>query len=368
MKKIIEISKPAIGKEEIEAVISVLKKAQLSQGPLVRTFEEKFAKYCGAKYAVAMINGTATLHSALNALGLQENDEVIVPSLTYISTANSIIMQGAKVVFCDIQEETYNINPKKIKEKITKNTKVIMPVDLYGHMYDIEEVNLLTKKYNLKIIEDAAQSVGAEYEGKKAGAYSDVASYSLYATKNLTAGLGGILITNDKKNMEKCKLFRNHGQPEKKPYEFEDFGYNYRMNDMLAAIALEQLKKIENFTKIRRENARVLSKGLKDIEGLILPKEKPGYRHVFHQYTIRITKDFKLTRDKFIEFMKKKGIACRIYYHKPLHFYPHLMRLGYKKGDFPIAEKVASEVVSLPVHPLLTEKDMQDITKTIKSI
>lgn len=368
MKKILEISKPIIEKEEINAAVKVLKSGQLSQGPIVKKFEEEFAKYCGTKYAIALINGTATLHTILNGLGINENDEVITTPFTFISTPNSILMQKATVVFCDIEEKTFNIDPEKIEAKITKKTKAIMPVDLYGHMYDIKAIGMIAKKYNLKIIEDAAQAIAAEYNGSKAGSIGDAGSFSLYATKNLTAGLGGMITTNSKILMEKCKMFRHHGQPETQPYEYIDFGYNYRMMDLIAAIGIEQLKKINRFTEKRRKNAKLLTNGLSKIDGIIPPIEKIEFKHVYHQYTVRITKNFKITRDEFIRYMGKNGIVCRIYYPKPLHLYPHLEKKGYHMGDFPVAEKLASEVVSIPVHPLITEADIEYIIKKIKQI
>lgn len=368
MKKLIEISKPYIRHEEIDAVIGVLRSGFLAQGPKVQELEEKFADYCDTKYAVAMINGTATLHASLYALGTGPGDEVITTALSFVSTANAILMQRAHVVFADIEDKTFNIDPKKIEDKITKKTKAIMPVDLYGHMYDVNGIHAIAKKYDLAVVEDAAQAVGAKYNDRMAGSVGDVGSFSLYATKNLTAGLGGMITTNDKKVMEYCKRFRHHGQPEDMPYEYVDFGYNYRMMDVIAVIALEQLKKIERFTQIRRRNAKLLSSGLANIEGIILPIEKPGFHHVYHQYTIRITKDFPISRDAFIEYMGKHGITCRIYYPKPLHIYPHLQKRGFKKGDFPIAEKIVSEVVSIPVHPLVIEKDIRYIIDTVRSI
>ncbi|RJQ38242.1 DegT/DnrJ/EryC1/StrS family aminotransferase [Candidatus Microgenomates bacterium] len=365
-RKKLEISKPFIGEEEISAVVNVLKSRNLSQGHLVQKLEKDFASYCGTKYAVAVNSGTATLHCILHALGVNENDEVITTPFTFVATANSILMQKAKVVFCDIDADTFNIDPKKIEEKITKKTKVIMPVDLYGRIYDVKSINGLAKKHNIKVVEDAAQSVGAKYLQKRAGSIADASSFSFYATKNLTAGVGGILTTNSKQIAEKCKSFRHHGQNENKLYEYKDFGYNYRMIDMIAAIALEQLKKIEKFTQVRRRNAKLLTEGLQGIKGIILPIEKPGYKDVFHQYTIRITKECKANRNKLIKFLENKGIMTRIYYPKPLHLYPHFIAMGYKKGDFPVAEKIASEVLSIPVHPLVTENDIQYIINSIK--
>lgn len=366
--KNIQISKPIIGKEEIDAVVAVLKTGNLSQGPLVKELEEKFADFCGSKYAIALNNGTATLHTALYALGVERGDEVITTPFTFVATANSILMQGAKPVFCDIEDKTFNIDPTKIEKCITKKTRAIIPVDLFGHIYDVDAIGAIAQEHSLPVVEDAAQSVAAEYKNKKAGNVADVASFSLYATKNMTAGVGGLLTTNDERVMKKCKLFRHHGQNEEKMYDYEEFGYNYRMLDMTAAIALEQLKKIEKLTEKRRANAKQFSDGLRGIEGIILPSEREGYRHVYHQYTIRITKDFKLSRDAFISHLEAKGIQCKIYYPKPLHLFPHLMTFGYKKGDFPVAEHMAEEVVSLPVHPLVTKDDVQRIVECIQNI
>ncbi len=348
--------------------MKVLKKKQLSQGPVVKKFEEKFAKYCGAKYAIAMNNGTATLHSALYALGVQAGDEVITTPFTFVATANAILMQQAKVVFCDIEDTTFNIDATKLEKKITKKTRAIMPVDLFGHIYDVDRINAIGKKHKLPILEDAAQSVAAEYKGQRSGSICDAASFSLYATKNMTAGVGGVVTTDDEDIMEKCKLFRHHGQDEHQVYEYIQFGYNYRMMDMIAAIAVEQLKKINKFTKTRRDNAKRLTEGLQDIPGLILPTERQGYKHVYHQYTVRITPEFGMSRDEFEKKMAAKGIMCKVYYPKPLHVYPHFNQMGYKLGDFPVAEKLAKEVISIPVHPLVTPEDIKFIIKTIKSL
>lgn len=367
MKRTIQISKPIIQNQEINAVVKVLKSGYLSQGPLVKELEDKIAAYCGVPYVVALNSGTSTLHTALYALGVEEGDEVITTPFTFVATANSILMQRAKVVFADIEDATFNIDPDKLEQHISKKTKAIMPVDLFGHIYDIDKINTLVKKYKIPVLEDAAQSIGAEYKGKRSGAVADIASYSLYATKNLTAGVGGLLTFKSKRYMQKAKLFRHHGQEEGSEYDYVQFGYNYRMMDMIAAIAIEQLKKIEKFTKARRRNAALYNKYLKDVSGMILPVERPGYRHVYHQYTVRITKDFPLSRDRFIEYMAKKGVQCKIYYPKPLHLFPHL-KAGYKKGSFPVAEQMAREVVSIPVHPLVTKDDVAYITEQIAKI
>lgn len=368
MINIIKIASPYIDDTEIDAVAKVLRSGNLSQGKITKSFEDKFAKYCNIKYAVAVNSGTAALHSALNALGINAQDEVITSPLTFVATANAVLMQGAKVEFCDIDEETFNIDPGKVTEKITKNTKAIIPVDLYGHMYDVPKINSIAKKNNLKVIEDAAQAVGSEYKGRRAGSVADVSCFSLYATKNLTSGAGGIITTNNKKVAETIKLFRNHGQEDGKLYYYKGLGYNYTMSNIIASIAKKQLERLDRLIATRRRNAHILTKYLKNIKGLTTPKESSFYKDSYHQYTIRILKEYKITRKKFMEYLEKHNIQTRIYYPKPLHLYPHFQKLGYKKGDFPVAEALSQEIVSLPVHPLVSKDEINYIVKTIRSI
>lgn len=364
----INIAQPIIGEEEIEAVEKVLKSGMIAQGPKVVEFEKRFAKFCGTKYAVAVNSGTAALHCALYACGVKTGDEVITTPFTFVATANAIIMQGAKPVFVDILPDTFNFDPTRIEEKITKRTKAILPVDLFGQIYDVEAVKKIARKYNLKIIEDACQAHGAEYKNKKAGTFGDIGCFSFYATKNMTTGEGGMIVTNKKGYAELAKRFRHHGQSEKTRYQYFDLGYNYRMTDIAAAIGIEQLRKLDSFNEKRIRNAKILTEGLENIKGLIVPIVKKGYKHVFHQYAVRITDEFKVTRDKLVEYSKSKGIGTAIFYPKPLHLHPHFQKLGYKKGEFPVAEKVSKEILSLPVHPLVSERDIKFIIRTIKGI
>ncbi len=358
----IPISKPLIGPEEEKAVLEVLKSGMIAQGPKVKEFEEKFAAYCGSKHAIAMNSGTAALHACMHALGLKPGDEVITTPFTFVASANSILMQGAKPVFADIEEETFNLDTKQVEKKITPKTKAILTVNLYGQICHAQAFKDLAKKHNLKLIEDACQSVGAEADGMKSGVIGDIAAFSFYATKNLMCGEGGIVTTNNAEWAELCKRFRHHGQSEQTRYEYYDIGYNYRMMDLVAVIGLAQLAKIDNFTKKRIENATKLTEGLKNIKEIVVPKILPSNKHVFHQYTIKVLKD----RDKLLAHLKEKGIGAGIYYPKPLHLHPHFAKLGYKKGDFPVSERVSEQVLSLPVHPALTEEDIKMIIKTIK--
>lgn len=362
----INISKPEIGSDEIGAVTKVLKSGMIVQGPITAQLEEKFAKYCGRKYAVAFNSGTAAIHAGLYALGIAEGDEVITTPFTFVATANPILMQRAKVVFADISEEDFNIDPLEVKKKINKKTKAIIPVDLYGQIYNVRAIKKLARQRKLKILEDACQAVGAGYNGEKAGNFGDIGAFSLYATKNIISGEGGLITTNSLELAKKCKMFRHHGQSDGRKYQYLDLGYNYRLTDIAASIAFVQLKKVDKFSRQRIKNAKALSKGLEDTKGLILPKIKVGFKHVFHQYTIRVTAEYGLSRDELLESLKSKGVNCGIYYPKPLHLHRHFAKQGYKAGDFPVAEKMANQVLSLPVHPGVVDEEIKKIITAIK--
>jgi len=356
----IPISKPIIGDGEKRAVLEVLDSGMLAQGPKTKEFEDKFADYCVAKFGIGVNSGTAAIHTALYAAGVKKGDEVITSPFTFVASVSPIIMLGARPIFVDIKEDTYNIDPKMVDEKITEKTKAIVAVDLYGQIYDAKMIRNIAEKYNLKIIEDACQAVGAELDGKRAGTFGDLGCFSFYATKNIVTGEGGMVITDNEEFSELCKRFRHHGQSEKTRYEYYDLGYNYRMMDIQAAIGLEQLKKIDDFTNKRIGNAKRLSEGLSKIDQIKVPFVKQGVKHVFHQYTIRAEK-----RDNLMNYLKENGVGCGIYYPKPLHMHPCFVKFGYKEGDFPVAEKASKEVLSLPVHPSLTEEDINRIIKTV---
>ena len=363
----IQISKPIIKKAEIEAVIKVLQSGNLVQGEKVKQLERDIASLSEAKFAIATNNGTSSLHTALQILGIGRGDEVITTPFTFVATASSILMTGAKPVFADIREDTYNINPKEIEKKINKKTKAIIAVDLYGQPAEYNEINKIAKKHKLYVIGDAAQSIGAEYFGKKTGNLTDIACFSLYATKNITSGEGGIITTNKNELNKKARIFRNQGQSEKTKYEYLGLGYNYRMTEIQAAIAIEQLKRLPELTKKRQKIAKIYNKNFQNIPGLILPVVKENTSSVYHQYTLRITKKFKLSRDKLMDYLQKKGIQTNIYYPIPLYKFEHL-KLGNSPREFPVAERVAKEVISIPVHPLLSTRQIEYIISTIKKI
>jgi len=362
--KEIRISIPQIGQEEVNETISVLRSGTLVQGPKVKEFEESFAKYIGTKYAVAVNSGTAALHTALLSDKIGKDSEVITSPFSFVSTSNTILHAGAEPVFVDIDEASFNIDAEKIEEKITDKTKALLIVHLFGQPCDMKRIMEICENHDLILIEDACQAHGAEFDGKKVGSFG-TGCFSFYPTKNMTTGEGGMITTDDKKIAATAKTTRNHGQT--KRYKHDMLGYNYRMTDLAAAIGLCQLKKLDGFNSKRIKNAQFLMREIKKIEGLIPPYIMPNVKHVFHQYTIRVTKDFGMSRDELKKRLGERGVDARVYYPIPIHKQPLYQKLGYRE-DLPILEKVAKEVLSLPVHPGLARKDLTNVTKTLAEL
>lgn len=359
--KMIPIAKPIIDEDEINAVVAVLRSGIIGQGRKVEEFEEAFAGFMGAKYAVAVNSGTAALHIALLAQGIGEGDEVITSPFTFIASANSILFTGAKPVFADIEEETFNIAPDSIVEKITPRTKAIMPVHLYGQPCEMKKIMGIADEHKLAVIEDACQAHGAEYEGKSVGSFG-TGCFSFYPTKNMTTGEGGMITTNNKDIAQKARMTRSHGQRER--YLHEILGYNYRMTDIAAAIGLCQLRKLEEFNNRRIGNANFLTGKLSEIKGLIPPCVRPNAKHVFHQYTVRVTQDFGISRDELRKKLMDRGVATEIYYPLPVHKQPLYQNPAYDE-PLPNSEKAAREVLSLPVHPSLTKKELEYVVDSL---
>lgn len=362
----IRIAQPEIGDEEIAAVNDVLKSGIIAQGSRVAQLEEDFAKFCGTKHALAVSSGTAAIHAALHAAGVSEGDEVITVPFSFIATINPILMVGGTPVLVDVDPVTFCMDTVQLKAAITSKTKAIIPVHLYGQPADMDEINKIAKKHNLMVIEDACQAIAADYKGKKTGGLGDLGCFSLYATKNIMCGEGGMITTNNDEYAAKIRSFRQHGMSA--PYVYEELGYNYRLTDLQGAIAVEQLKKAIRFTEARQRNAQELTEGLGGIKGLTLPATAPDRTHAYHQYTIRVTKDFVLGRDEFVEKLHELGVGAGVYYPRGLHTYPHIKAFGFEEGDFPETEQAASEVVSLPVHPALSHEDIQAIIDTIRGL
>jgi len=362
----IAISKPLIEEEEINAVVEVLKSGMIAQGPKTKELEDMFAKLCGTKHSIAFSNGTTAIHTAVRALGISDGDEVITVPFTFVATANPVLMERGKVVFVDIAEDDFCIDPNKIEEKITDKTKAIIPVDLFGQIYKYKEIKKIADKYDLKILEDACQAVGATQDGKVAGSFGDAGAFSLYATKNIATGEGGMLTTDDDDIARHAKMYRHHGQDEAVRYEYLELGHNYRMTDIAATIGVEQMKKLDRIIETRVRNAQLFNEGLSNLKGIITPKVSEGNTHVYHQYTIRITEEYGHTREELMEFLKENEIGCGIYYPKPLHMHEHFRKMGYKEGDFPVSEMLSKEVLSLPVNPFVTKEDVEFIIDKIE--
>lgn len=361
----ISINAPQIGKEEIKAVVKVLKSGVLTSGlgagPKVIEFEIAFAKYVKAKYAVAMNSGTAALHSALAAAGVRQRDEIILPSFTFVATAEAVVFNKAKPVFADINPETYTVSPEAVEKAVTKKTKAIIPVDLYGMPADMQPIREIAEKHGLKVIEDAAQAHGAVYKGKPAGAFSDVACWSFYGSKNMTTGEGGMLTTNKAEIAEMPRYIRSHG--EKRKYESLMLGHNYHMPEIAAAIGVEQLKKLPRFVAKRRRNAKRLSENLEKTRALKLPKEPEGFKCCYYLYTVRLKGAKRDKRDQIVEKIRQKGIDAFVCYVNPIH----LMRYyhGFSRGRLPETEEASAQVFSLPVHPGVSGEQIDFISDNV---
>jgi dTDP-4-amino-4,6-dideoxygalactose transaminase len=363
----IPISKPMIGEEDVSAVVDVLRSGMLVQGKKAQELERRFAEYCGVQHAVALNSGTAAIHAALYALGIKEGDEVITAPFTFVATANPVLMLGAKVVFADILPDTFNIDPAGIEKAITKRTKAIIPIDLFGLSADYTRIRRIAEEHRVSIVEDACQAHGAKFFGKTAGSLGHIGCFSFYATKNMMCGEGGMVTTDNPEYAELCKRFRHHGQSEQTRYEYYDIGYNYRIMDLTAALALAQFEKLPGFIAARQRNAGLYNEGLAGISGMTLPSAPAGYGHVYNQYTV-LCDNKKVMRDKLAADLRERGIGTSIYYPKPLHLHRHFLKLGYKAGDFPVSEEFATRVLSLPVGPHVNEADMKTIISTIKQI
>ena len=359
------LASPNIGEEEAQAAYDVVKSGWLNEGKKVECFENNFAEFIGTNHAVAFFNGTVALHSVLTALKLGPGDEVIVPSFTFISTANSVIFTGAKPVFADIDENTFNISPDDTNEKISPRTRAIIPVHYGGQAADMKQLCEIADDRNLLVIEDAAEAHGATYRDHKVGTFGKAGMFSFTPTKNITTGEGGIITTNDEKLSGRLRLLRNHGQIS--PYHHIILGYNYRMTEVQAAIGIEQLKKLPGIISIKQKNQEYMTKKLSSIKGLTPPFVPADRKHVYMLYTIKI--DEKITgvsRDTFMRELQKKGIMTKIYF-PPVHMQPFYRDIGYD-DKLPGTEKIFYSVCSLPCHSKLTKIELDYIVNSVKEI
>ncbi|WP_247010096.1 DegT/DnrJ/EryC1/StrS family aminotransferase [Halorientalis litorea] len=351
--------------EEIAAAVEVLESGYLVFGPNGEEFEERFADHVGADHAIAVSSGTAALHIVYHAM-LEADDEVLVPSFSHISTASMLPMVGCTPVFCDVDPDTYTIDVEDARERITPDTEAIVPVHLYGNACDVDGVVELAREHDLKIVWDAAQAHGTEYDGVDIGSIPDAVTYSFYPTKNMFTGEGGMITTSDPDLAEQCRLLRAHWQTDK--YYHPDLGFNYRMSDMEAAIGLEQLKKLDDMVDQRRENAAYLTDHLSDVDGVKTPRVEPEVNHSYHLYTVALDPAaFDIGRDAFIDELDERGVGASVHYPRPLHEQPAFRdRLGEK--ELPVAEEMADRVLSIPVYPGLDTDELATVADAVADV
>lgn len=355
----IPIARPLIGAEETAQVLEVLNSGQLAQGPRVHEFEARFADWAGTRYAVATSSGTAALHVALLAHEVGSGAEVITTPFSFIASANCALYVGARPVFADIEPDYFTLDADQVASKLTPQTRALIPVHLYGQPCDMERLAALADRHGLILIEDACQAHGARLGDRPVGAWG-TACYSFYPTKNMTTVEGGMLTTNDAQIAERARLIRDHGSRAR--YQHEMLGFNLRLTDLQAAIGLAQLAKVDAWNKQRRANAAYLSSRLAGIDGLTPPAIRPGATHVFHQYTLRVR-----DRAALLPRLSQRGIGYGIHYPKSIHQQPLYQSLGYS-DRLPQAERASQEVLSLPVHPALTQADLDCIIEAVQAV
>lgn len=362
----IPITQVQFGPEEEELVLKVLRSGNIAQGPIVAEFENRFAELCGVKHAIAVNNGTTSLVASLQVMDLKPGDEVLTSPFTFVATVNAALEAGATVTFADINDDDFNLNAESVSNHISPHTKVLIPVHLYGQMADMDPLADIAEKNNLFILEDAAQAHGATYNDRSAGSYG-LGSFSFYATKNLTTGEGGIITTNDDVLADRLRVLRNQGMRER--YVYEVAGHNYRLTDLQAAVVLPQLDRYAATVSRRRANAETLTAGLRGVKGLIVPSTFANRGHVWHQYTIRVTPDAAVSRDEAVAKFIESGVGAGIYYPKLIGDYAaYSQNPRVKVSDTPVAARVASEAVSIPVHQGLSAADLDRIVEVVTTV
>ncbi len=353
----IPIARPQMGEEEKQNVWSALESGSLAQGGRVRELEEAFAAFVGVPHAVATSSGTTALHLALLAAGVQPGDEVISVPFTFIASAASILYTGARPVFVDVREEDFCIDPAQVEAAITPRTRALMPVSLYGQPADMPALAGIAERHGLALVEDAAQAHGAAIGEGRSGSWG-AGCFSFYPTKNMTTGEGGMITTSDGELAERARLLREHGM--KIRYHHDVLGYNFRMTDIHAAIGLAQLGKLPGYNQRRRE---IAARYDAELQGVITPQVRPGVTHVYHQYTIRVAE-----RDAFAEALREHGVGSGIYYPIPVHRQKPFLALGYGDQHFPVTDRLAREVLSIPVHPSLSDEEVSSVIAAVNEV
>jgi dTDP-4-amino-4,6-dideoxygalactose transaminase len=349
----------SIQTEIIAAINAVLESQQFILGPQVSSLESEVAEYCGTRFAVGVASGTDALILALHAVGVGPGDEVLLPAFSFIASADTVSLLGAKPVFADIRPDTFNIDTEQLARLITSRTKAIMPVHLYGQPADMDPVLALAQKHGLKVVEDNAQAIGARYKGKRTGSQGEFGCISFFPSKNLGAyGDGGMILTNSEEAAEHLRSLRNHGSTKK--YYSTEQGWNSRLDEVQAAILRVKLRHLDAWGTARRDKAASYDRLLSRVAGVVTPAVAPWAEHVYHQYTIRVPQ-----RDHVQKVLAAQGIASTVYYPTPMHLQPIYSSLGYKRGDLPESEQAAAEVLSLPIYPELTENQIARVAAAL---
>lgn len=367
-----------IDDEDIKEVVKVFEGDWITQGPRIKQFEKAIADFVGAKYAVAVSSGTAALHSACFAAGIEKGDEVITTPITFAASSNCILYLEGRPVFADIKEDTYNIDSQEIKKKITNKTKAIIPVDFAGHPADLDRICSIAKNYNLTVIEDASHALGAEYKDKKVGSVSDLTVFSFHPVKHITTGEGGIVVTDNEGFYEKLLLFRTHGiiknrlklAKDEGPwyYEMQELGYNYRITDFQCALGISQLKKIDRFIKRRREIAQRYNEAFRSVKEIIIPYEKPGVKSAWHIYVIRLELDkLKTTRKEIFEALRAENIGVHVHYI-PVYYHPYYQKLGYQKGLCPKSEEYYERCITIPLFAKMLDEEIGEVITGVEKV
>ena len=368
----IPYGRQSINEDDIKAVEEVLKSDFLTTGPKIAEFERKFADYVGAKYAVAVSNGTAALHIACMAAGIGKGDEVITTPITFAASANCALYCGATPVFADIDPVTYNISPESVKSHVTERTKAIIPVHYTGQTCDMDAIHKIADKYNLIVIEDAAHAVGAEYKGKKIGSLSDMTEFSFHPVKHITCGEGGIVTTNREDLYEKLKLFRTHGITREEKflhnvdgpwyYEQIDLGYNYRITDIQAALGISQLGRIDKFLEKRKKIAAKYDEAFRNFDGIEIPEQAEYSNSAYHLYVIKVDKSI---RKALFEYLRANNIGVNVHYI-PVYTFPYYREYGYENVKCENAEKLYESIISIPIYYDLSDEEQDYVIDKIK--
>ena len=364
----IPVCEPAMGGNELKYLANCIETNWISsKGHFVVEFEEKFSRFCNAEHGIATSSGTTALHLALVALGIGKGDEVIMPTLTMIATANPVIFSGATPVFVDSEPITYNIDVGEIEAKITDKTRAIMPVHIYGHPVDMDPLLEIAEKHNLYVIEDAAEAHGAEYKKKTVGCLGDVGCFSFYTNKIITTGEGGMVVTNNDEIADRLNSLRDLAHSKEKRYLHYEIGFNYRMTNLQAAIGLAQMEKIHEYVVARRNNANLYNSLLKDLKGVTLPPETSWAKNIYWLYSILVEDDFGVERDQLIGALEEKGIETRPFFI-PMHQQPVFRSMGLVHGKFPVADELYRKGLCLPSGSSLKECDIRYVCSAIGEI